>query len=122
MLFRSRAFVRGDGIHVLAPLPEAVHAAREVYIVFRGDPVASRELVESIKIAGRTRLGVIHRRVLPGVPLHHVGATPFAHPFGPEVGFYLVARNHEWELALREGSLAFHDPPGVECRASLFWR
>jgi type VI secretion system protein ImpJ len=119
----ERAFVRSDGLHVVAPLPDGLHTAREVYVLVRGElAAAAPELVEAIKLAARGRLGTIHRRVLQGIPLHHVAETPFVHPFGPEVGFYLVGRNHEWELALREGSLAFHDPPGVDCRASLFWR
>lgn len=118
----ERPFVRGDGLHVLAPLPDGIDAAREVYLLVRAEPPAARELVESIKLAARSRLATVHRRVLQGVPLHHVGETPFHHPFGPDVDFYLLGRNTEWDLALRDGSLAFHDPPGLDCRASLFWR
>jgi type VI secretion system protein ImpJ len=109
-------------VYLLPEVPEAARQASEVYLLVRGagtDPAT----IESLKLAALGRLPLLHSRVLQGVPIHHLPDPPFPHAFAPEVGFYLLGRNAEWQLAVREGTLAFHAAPVLEtCQVSLFWR
>jgi predicted component of type VI protein secretion system len=101
---------------------DAARHAAEVYLLVRGAAV-DPATVEAIKLAGRARLRTIHKLVLQGVAIRHLPEPPFPHAFAHDVSFYLLGKNSEWELALREGTLAFHTHPGLErAQVSLFWR
>jgi type VI secretion system protein ImpJ len=118
----EQRFVRDGGVFLLSPVPDGARHAAEVYLLVRGgavDPAA----VEALKLAGRARLRTIHKLVLQGVAIRHLPEPPFPHAFAHDVAFFLLGKNAEWELALREGSLAFHAHPGLErAQVSLFWR
>jgi len=65
----------------------------------------------------------VHKLSLVGIPVVRIERPPFQHSFGPEVDFFQLSFGEEWDLALREGSLAFYQTPGLaEAKAFLFWR
>ena len=61
----------------------------------------------------------------------HTGDGPYSIPTEfvpiirefPEVDFFQLSFGDEWDKALREGSLAFYETPGLAgAKAFLFWR
>ncbi len=104
-------------------LPETVKNAQEVYLLIQRPNIHDRVHVEDVKLSATSRLALVHRMVLNGIPFKRVERVHFQHSFGPEVDFYQLTLSEEWALAVREGSLAFYATTATEkAQAFLFWR
>ena len=111
-----------DGVYKLE-LPAAVREAGEVYFLVQKGHVNMPASLEGIKLAGISRLPLIHKLALLGIPLVKIERPPFQQRFGPEVDFYAIAPGEEWDRALGESSVAFYDAPKCrDLRFFLYWR
>jgi type VI secretion system protein ImpJ len=111
-----------NGIYRLA-VPADLRGALEVYFLVQKSHVGAKMSIDAVKMASQNRLPVIHQLALLGVPLQKIDRPPFQHRFGPEVEFYRIVEGEEWDLVLRELSLAFYDTPQFQdTRFYLFWR
>lgn len=111
-----------DGIFHLK-LPAEVRSAQDVYFLIQKAHVGDRLDLSDLKLGAMSRISMIHRISLPGLPLKKVKRPPFQHSFGAEVEFFKVVEGEEWDYALRDLSLAFYNRArlkGVEC--FLYWR
>lgn len=117
------AFEKKDGLFVLRQLPEETRAAKEVYFLLQKPRVSDVVPMEAFKIASPTRLPIVHKLSLVGVPVRKLERPPFQAQFGPEVEFYQLGFGDEWDLALREGALAFYETQSLgQTKAFLYWR
>ncbi len=116
-------FVKMNGLFRLNALPEEMRTATEVYLLIQRPSVHDRVNIDEIKLACTSRLALVHRLVLKGVPFRLLERVHFQHSFGPEMDFYQLTLNEEWQHVLREGAVAFYQPPALEkVNAYLFWR
>lgn len=116
-------FLKMNGLFRLNALPEEMRTATEVYLLIQRPSVHDRVNIDEIKLACTSRLALVHRLVLKGVPFRLLERVHFQHSFGPEMDFYQLTLNEEWQHVLREGSVAFYQPPALEkVNAYLFWR
>ena len=117
-----------DAIDELADMPatikpEEVKLAQEVYLLVQRPTLHDRIAMDEVKISCTSRLALIHRLVLRGVPFKHVEKPPFQHTFGPEVDFYKLQSGEEWNYVARESSVALYVHPVLEkANVFLFWR
>lgn len=115
-------FVLKEGLHQLE-FPETVREAGEVYILAQKRVIHDRVSLDGCKITGRSRLLLIHKLALQGIPVKKIDRPPFQHKFGPEVDFYQLQEGDEWDKALQELSLVFYDQPSLQgARFYLYWR
>jgi type VI secretion system protein ImpJ len=114
----------GNGrMFVVNALPDVVKSAQQVYLLIQKQNIHDRVIIDDVKVAATSRLALIHRMVLMGIPHKLVERVHFQHAFGPEVDFYELTLNDEWAMAAREGSLAFYQTAALEkAQAFLFWR
>jgi len=111
-----------EGI-VRASLPTSIREAKEVYLLLQKGQVTKTVSLEGLKIAAVTRLNVVHKFFLQGVPCKRIERPPFQHSFGPEVDIYQLGEGEEWDHALRELALGFYaDPKWAEEKFFLYWR
>lgn len=116
-------FMKSNGLFSLSGLPEEVKSSQEVYLLIQRPTLHERMDLSEVKVACTSRLALVHRLVLRGVPIKHIERPPFAHTFGPEVDFYQLQFGEEWNYVLREAALAFYVHPVLEKASSfLFWR
>lgn len=116
-------FVKNNGLFSLSGLPEEVKDSQEVYLLIQRATLHERIDLAEVKVSCTSRLALVHRLVLRGVPFKHVERPPFQHTFGPEVDFYLLQGGEEWNHVLRESAVAFYVHPVLEkANAFLFWR
>ncbi|HND11140.1 MAG TPA: type VI secretion system baseplate subunit TssK [Pseudomonadota bacterium] len=116
-------FVKMNGLFRLNALPDEVRTATEVYLLVQRPSVHDRVNIDEIKLACTSRLALVHRLVLKGIPFRLLERVHFQHSFGPEMDFYQLTLNEEWQHVLREGAIAFYQPPALEkVNAYLFWR
>ncbi|MFC1706085.1 type VI secretion system baseplate subunit TssK [Planctomycetota bacterium] len=116
-------FVRQEGLCVIEELPKEVRLAKEIYFLLQKPRVSDTIALEGVKLASRSRLKSVHQLSLHGIPFSKIERPPFQHQFGPEVEFYLLREGEEWDLALRDGTLAFYERAGLEeVNAHLYWR
>ncbi|MCG8683536.1 MAG: type VI secretion system baseplate subunit TssK [Desulfobacterales bacterium] len=116
------SFEYKDGIFHLN-LPQEIRAAREAYFLIQKGHVGDQVDLSDLKLGSMSRISMIHRISLPGLPLKKVQRPPFQHSFGAEVEFFKIMEGEEWDYALRDLSLAFYKRDqleGVEC--FLYWR
>ncbi len=115
-----------DGRFVLSPLPEEVRTAGDLYLIVHRYEEGRRIPVEGLKLASPSRLPVVRRVALRGVPFEHVENVGFPHALDAEIDWYRLRfkGNEEWQHALKEDALAFYAIPGIDkdARVSLFWR
>ena len=79
--------------------------------------------ITEAKVSCTSRLALVHRLVLRGVPFKYIERPPFQHTFGPEVDFYQLQSGEEWNHVLRESAVSFYIHPTLEkANAFLFWR
>ncbi|NRD68851.1 type VI secretion system baseplate subunit TssK, partial [Corallococcus exiguus] len=79
--------------------------------------------LDGVKLASPTRLPLVRRQALKGVPFKHVPYPSFPHALGPEIDWYLLSNGEEWQHALREDGLSFYVTPALRgAQTSLFWR
>ncbi len=125
-LVRSRPpyvpFELRDNIYRLK-LPEDIRQAAYVYFLVQKDQVMTTLSMENLKLAGLSRLSLIHKMALQGIPLKKVERPPFQHSFGAEVEFYLIKEGEEWDHALNEMRVAFYERPDLKnSNFHLYWR
>ena len=116
-------FEQRDGLFLLEELPDEARGAMEVYLLLQKPRVGEALRTEALKLASRLRLPNVHKLSLIGTPVVQIERPPFQHQFGPEIDFFQLSFGDEWDRALREGSLAFYETPGLAgAKAFLFWR
>lgn len=108
---------------VRVSLPDSIREAKEVYLLVQKGMVTKNVSLEGLKIAAVTRIAIIHKFYLQGIPIKRVDRPPFQHSFGPEVDIYQLAEGEEWDYALNELAIGFYaDPKFVEEKFFLYWR
>lgn len=119
-----KAFVVKDGQFVCSPLPPEVRSANEVYLLVKrtqpGEPIP----LDGVKLASPSRLPLVRRQALTGVPRKYKEHTSVPNALGPEIDWHLLDTTvEEWQHALREDGVAFYGSPALKgAQASLFWR
>ena len=75
------------------------------------------------KIASISRLPIVHKFYLQGIPFKRLERPPFQHSFGPEVDIYQLTIGEEWDNALIELSVGFYvNPQLMSAKYFLHWR
>ncbi len=125
-LVRSRPpylpFELKDNVYQIK-LPQEIRQAAYVYLLIQKDQVVADINIENFKLAGLSRLSLIHQMALHGIPLKKVERPPFQHSFGAEVEFYLFKEGEEWDHALNEMAVAFYDRSELKNTSFyLYWR
>lgn len=116
-------FQKQDSLFSLPSLPDELKAAQEVYLLVQRPNLNEPIRIGDVKLAATSRLALVHRMVMRGVPFKHVEQVHFQHSFGPEVDFYQLTLNDEWGIATREGSLGFNQTAALaKAQCFLFWR
>jgi type VI secretion system protein ImpJ len=104
-------------------LPDEIRQATNVYILAQKDKVINQLSLGDLKLAGISRLPVVHKMALQGIPFKKVDHPSFQHSFGAEVEFYLIKEGEEWDHALNEMTVAFYNRPDLkEATFYIFWR
>jgi len=104
-------------------LPEEIRQATNVYLLAQKDRVITQLSIGDLKLASISRLPVVHKMALQGVPFIKVDHPSFQHSFGAEVEFYLIKEGEEWDHALNEMTVAFYNRPGLkDATFYVFWR
>jgi type VI secretion system protein ImpJ len=115
-------FTLSGGI-VRANLPESIRETKEIYLLVQKGSITKTVSVEGVKIAAVTRIGIVHKFFLQGIPFKRIDRPPFQHSFGPEVDIYQLSAGSEWDHALNELALCFYaDPRFTEEKFFLHWR
>ena len=111
-----------DGVFNIK-LPEKIGDAKEVYLLVQKSHVNVTVPSEHIKLAGFSRLALVHKMALQGIPVKKTDRPSFQHAFGPEVDFFLITEGEEWDHAIREMSVAFyHHPDFADMEFYIYWR
>jgi len=115
-------FELSDNIYKVK-LPDEIRQATNVYLLAQKDRVISRLSLDDLKLASLSRLTVVHKMALQGIPFKRVEHPSFQHSFGAEVEFYLLKEGEEWDHALNEMMVAFYNRPELKDTAFyIFWR
>jgi type VI secretion system protein ImpJ len=116
------AFSTREGM-VVCDIPPAAKKARNVYWLVQKPRVSTVFDTSGIKLAGESRLSLVHQRALRGVAYQRIETPPFHHNFSPQVEFYRLSPGEEWDYALRDGRIAFfHREEMQGMRSFLYWR
>ncbi|MFL5349772.1 MAG: type VI secretion system baseplate subunit TssK [Hyalangium sp.] len=113
-----------DGQFILSPLP-ALEAGveSELYLLVRSEDPSHPPSMEGVKVASPSRLPVVRRLALRGIPFKLVEHPGFPHAFGPEITWYKLSLGEEWQYALRDNGMAFFVTPALQGhQVFLFWR
>ena len=79
--------------------------------------------MDGFKIAAVTRLPIVHKFYLQGIPCKRLERPPFQHSFGPEVDIYQLSTGEEWDYALNELALGFYSNPKLsDANYFMHWR
>ncbi len=117
------SFVQHDGV-LQADIPEVVRSARQVFLlVQKGSATQTIELGD-LKLASPSRLAMVHRMALDGIPARPAARPPVAQTFGPEIEFFELGREDEWERALRQAVVGFYASQEITdagYRFFLYW-
>lgn len=104
-------------------LPDEIRQATNVYVLAQKDRIITQIDLSGLKLAGFSRLPVVHRMALQGIPFKRVEHPSFQHSFGAEVEFYQLKEGEEWDHALNESTVAFYRRPELkETAFYIFWR
>jgi type VI secretion system protein ImpJ len=106
-------FEFNDGIYRIT-LSAEIREAREVYFLIQKSHINQKVVLENLKLAPFSRISMVHKLALPGIPLKKVDQPAFQHSFGHEVEFFRIMEGEEWDNALRELSVAFYDHPQLK--------
>jgi type VI secretion system protein ImpJ len=116
-------FIYRDGLFVLSPFPSEVQAAGETYLLVQRKEPGEKLPMEGVKLASPSRLPVVRRLALKGIPLRPIPYPNFPHAFSQEIDWYQLAHAEEWQYALRENGVAFYATPALDgSKISLYWR
>jgi type VI secretion system protein ImpJ len=115
-------FALRDGIYRLE-LSSELKAAKEVYFLIQKNQISRAVALKDFKIAAPSRLSLVHKLALEGIPVKKVDRPALAHSFGPEVEFYQLSLGEEWQNGLREGTIAFYHRAAEfsELEFYLYW-
>lgn len=114
-------FTLRDGIQRI-DLPGDVQQAREVYFLIQRRDVQRTVTLADLKLASPSRLSMVHKLALEGIPLRKTDRPAVAHSFGPEVEFYQLVQGVEWDHAMREDGVAFYHRPAHDgLEFYLYW-
>ncbi|MBU1341550.1 MAG: type VI secretion system baseplate subunit TssK [Proteobacteria bacterium] len=111
-----------DGIFNI-DLPSEIREARDIFFLVQKGHITDKIDVGNVKLGNASRIALIHKMALPGVPLKKTEKPPFQHSFGSEVDFFRIIEGEEWDHALRTLSLSFYHQEmfsGIEF--FLYWR
>ena len=97
-----------SGDLVTANLPATIREAKEIYLLVQKGAVTQAINLDGFKIAAVTRLPIVHKFYLQGIPCKRLERPPFQHSFGPEVDVYQLNTGEEWDYALNELALGFY--------------
>jgi type VI secretion system protein ImpJ len=104
-------------------LPDEIRQATNVYLLAQKDKVITQLSIGDLKLAGLSRLAVVHKMALQGIPFKKVDHPSFQHSFGAEVEFYQLKEGEEWDHALNEMTVAFYNRPDLkDATFYVFWR
>jgi type VI secretion system protein ImpJ len=119
-----KAFDSKDGQFILTPLPKLDEGMpSELYLLVRSEDPSRPPSMEGVKVASPSRLPVVRRLALRGIPFQHVPHPAFPHAFGPEISWYKLTLGEEWQYALRDNGMAFFVTPSLQGhQVFLFWR
>ncbi|MBN1209781.1 MAG: type VI secretion system baseplate subunit TssK [Myxococcaceae bacterium] len=119
-----KAFEAKEGQFILTPLPELDAGVQsELYLLVRSEDPSQPPSMEGVKVASPSRLPVVRRLALRGIPFQHVPHPAFPHAFGPEISWYRLTLGEEWQYALRDNGMAFYVTPALQGhQVFLFWR
>ena len=111
------------GEMVQANLPVSIREAKEIYLLVQKSSVTQTTSLDGFKIAAITRLPIVHKFYLQGIPCKPLERPPFQHSFGPEVDVYQLSAGEEWDYALNELALGFYGSPNLsDASYFLHWR
>ena len=116
-------FEKKQNCYLSERLPQALYEATEIYLIVQLVDPKIKFILEGIKLASYSRLFNIHRFALTGILLLRIESAPFNNNFSKHAYVYKVERDSEWDMALKEGKLAFSiqgDSPDLQ--AFLYWR
>jgi type VI secretion system protein ImpJ len=119
-----KPFESRDGQFVLTPLPTLDEGIQsELYLLVRSEDPGRPPSMEGVKLAGPSRLPVVRRLALRGIPFQHIPHPAFPHAFGPEISWYKLSMGEEWQYALRDNGIASYVTPALQgTQIFLFWR
>jgi type VI secretion system protein ImpJ len=104
-------------------LPTVVREAKDIYLLVQKGLVTKDVSLDGLKIAAITRISIVHKFYLQGIPIKRIDRPPFQHSFGPEVDIYQLSIGEEWDYALNELSVGFYaDQKFSEEKFFLYWR
>lgn len=104
-------------------LPDEIRQATNVYLLAQKDRIITQLSLDELKLAGFSRLPVVHKMALQGIPFKKVEHPSFQHSFGAEVEFYQLKEGEEWDHALNEMTVAFYNRPDLkDATFYVFWR
>ena len=105
-------------------LAKDVKRAKEVFLLVQKPQVSTVVDLTRVKLAGESRVQVVHERALRGIPIQRLDSPPFHHGMSrPCDRLYAIAAGQEWDYALREGKMALYDAPQLQgSRLYLYWR
>ena len=115
-------FAFKDGVHRIT-LPKEIREAKQIYLLVQKSHINLAFAEENLKLASFSRLSLVHKMALQGIPVRKTDRPSFQHAFGPEVDFFLIIEGEEWDYALRELSVAFyHHSQFKEMEFYIYWR
>ncbi|WP_224360581.1 type VI secretion system baseplate subunit TssK [Hyalangium versicolor] len=119
-----KTFEAKDGQFILSPLPTLDSGVQsELYLLVRSEDPSRPPSMEGVKVASPSRLPVVRRLALRGIPFQHVPHPAFPHAFGPEISWYRLTLGEEWQYAQRDNGMAFFVTPALQGhQVFLFWR
>jgi type VI secretion system protein ImpJ len=104
-------------------LPEIIREAKQVYLLIQKNRVTKLVNIDVIKLASISRIPVVHKFYLQGIPCKRIENPPFQHSFGPEVDIYQLSEGEEWDHALTELAFGFYaDAKFSDEKFYLYWR
>jgi type VI secretion system protein ImpJ len=115
-------FELGDNMYKVK-LPDEIRQATAVYLLAQKDRIITKLSIDDLKLASLSRLPVVHKMALQGIPFKRVEHPSFQHSFGAEIEFYLIKEGEEWDYALSEMTVAFYNREDLKDTAFyIFWR
>lgn len=114
-------FRLGEGVLEVI-LSDTAAGAANWFILVQKASIESKISMDSVKIASKSRLPIVHKYFLQGVPVKRIDRPLFQHYFGPEVEVWEIQRNDEWSEVLSERTLAFLNESRFEgLKFFLYW-
>ena len=121
MVIPMHEFIDVSGAKVVE-MSVAASSALHWYILVQKQNIHQKINIESVKFACQSRLSIVHKYFLQGVPIKQIDRPVFQHYFGPEVDTYEVMKGEEWNQVLLENNVAFICDASFEgARFYLYW-